>query len=124
LSNDPDTSDAKIAGQAAPNPDKYGDKLVKYIPAEVIAFYVSVYALVQQRGIGAQVLVLVVCLLGLIGYLIMRDDGPHSIRVYSYVLAVVAFLATKILHALPCSAQLIWLSTFGQHSSNHDNEKA
>ena len=79
--------------QPASPPDRYGDKLVKYIPAEVIGFYVSVYALVQQKGIWAQVLILVVCLFGTIGYLLMRADPAHPPRMYFYVLAVVAFLA-------------------------------
>lgn len=90
------------AGGAAPPTtakDNYGDKLVKYIPAEVIAFYVPAYALIKgadDLGDGAKLLVLGLCLVGTLGYLYIRADKANPPRWYFYVLAVIAFLAWAI----------------------------
>jgi len=85
-------------------PDDYKAKLVKYIPAEVIGFYLPAYALVTKSSPivadtdkpTAQIIVLVVSLLGLIGYLFIRSDKNSPPRIYFYLLAGLAFLAWAI----------------------------
>ena len=87
------------AAPAAPAQDTYGDKLVKYIPAEVIAFFVPAYALVKSAtdpDDWAKILVLVQCILGTVGYLFIRSPKGNPPRWYFYVLAAIAFLAWAI----------------------------
>jgi len=93
------------ADPAAQAPDDYKAKLVKYIPAEVIGFYLPAYALVTKSSpvvadtdnqSTAQIIVLVVSLLGLIGYLFIRSDKNSPPRIYFYVLAGLAFVAWAI----------------------------
>ena len=76
--------------------DGFGDKLVKYIPAEVIAFYVSGYILAGQLGKAAQWVVLAACLLGTAAYLFVRADKVNPPRWYFYVLAIISFLAWAV----------------------------
>lgn len=81
--------------------DSYGDKLVKYIPAEVIGFYVPAYALAKQvgtqgngaQGNWAQWVVLALCTLGTVGYLFVRANQEKPPRWYFYLLSSLAFLA-------------------------------
>jgi hypothetical protein len=80
------------ARAAVESPDKVGDKLVKYIPAEVIAFYVPVYAYVQARPDWAKWLVLGLAVVGTLGYLYVRSEKANPPRWFFYVLAVLAFI--------------------------------
>ncbi len=77
--------------------DEFGDKLVKYIPAEVIAFFLPAYALAKSAdpaGLAWLPYALVVVAgLGLVGYLLIRAPKDNPPRWYFYVLSVVAFLA-------------------------------
>jgi hypothetical protein len=85
-------------------PDDYKAKLVKYVPAEVIAFYIPAYALASKsgsvaagsRGETAQIVVIIISILGLIGYLFLRSDKSSPPRPYFYLLSVLAFLAWAI----------------------------
>ena len=86
---------APSTGEAAKE-DTFGDKLVKYIPAEVIAFYVSGYVLAGQVGETAQWVVLFVCLLGTPAYLFVRADKVKPPRWYFYLLAMGSFWAWAV----------------------------
>jgi hypothetical protein len=77
-----------------PEEDDYSSKLVKYIPGEVIAFFVPAYALAAQvPELWARWLVLVLCVLGTVGYLFARASKEKPPRWYFYVLALLSFLA-------------------------------
>jgi uncharacterized membrane protein AbrB (regulator of aidB expression) len=94
----------KVAGVAADaedqqQPDDYGDKLVKYIPAEVIAFFLPAYALAAKLNnfsdrIGW--LLVGIAVLGTVGYLLVKADKTKPPRWYFYLLAVLAFLGWAI----------------------------
>ena len=88
--------------------DGFGDKLVKYIPAEVIAFYVSGYILAGQLGKAAQWTVLVACLLGTAAYLFVRADKVNPPRWYFYVLAIISFLAWAVGTSTAGADLLMW----------------
>lgn len=81
------------AGGSAPPADELSEKLLKYIPGEVIAFYVPVYALVPKEARAGLVTVLAVAAAGTVGYLFARADKASPPRFYFYILAVVSFLA-------------------------------
>jgi hypothetical protein len=68
------------------------DKLVKYIPGEVIGFYVLAYAYVQVGPDWAQWLVLGLAVVGTPAYLFARSDSTNPPRWFYYVLAVLAFV--------------------------------
>ncbi|MEO6196102.1 MAG: hypothetical protein ABIS20_24035 [Thermoanaerobaculia bacterium] len=77
--------------------DSYADKLVKYIPAEVIGFFIPAYALATQvSGHWAQWLVLGLCALGTVGYLMIKAPKDAPPRWYFYILALLSFLAWAI----------------------------
>ena len=86
--------------------DKYADKLLKYIPAEVIAFYTPIYAYVKSNvGDPADpavlaplplAFVLIISIVGVLGYLVVRRDPKTPPRWYFYALAAVAFVAWAI----------------------------
>ena len=73
--------------------DGFGDKLLKYIPAEVIAFYVTGYVLAGMVNELVQWVVLVSGFLGTAGYLIARADTAKPPKWYFYLLAAASFLA-------------------------------
>lgn len=105
---------APDAPQETPKEDNYADKLVKYIPAEVIGFFVPTYALATQvSGHWAQWLVLGLCALGTVGYLIIRAPKDAPPRLYFYVLALLSFFAW----AIGTSDALIDLLRFGDQNS-------
>ena len=74
-------------------PDGYADKLVKYIPGEVTAFYIPAYALASDFGKGAIYFTLVVCVLGMLVYLSLSADKERKPRKYFYLLSIIAFAA-------------------------------
>lgn len=82
--------------------DNYSDKLVKYIPAEVIAFYLPMYTYVLSSVTvnGAVTsktplfVVLLISLLGVVGYMYVRRSPTTNW--YFYALSAVAFLAWAI----------------------------
>lgn len=85
-----------VRATAAEDQDKYGDKLVKYVPAEVIAFFVPTYAIANEQEEWARWLVLILGVIGTLGYLFVRSDASNPSRSYFYTLAAVAFLAWAI----------------------------
>lgn len=76
-------------------PDEWGDKIVKYIPAEVLAFYIPAWALVETQSLGSW-FVFFVGLFGTIAYLLVRADRANPPRWYFYALAAAAFIAWVI----------------------------
>jgi hypothetical protein len=102
----------KATGQTT---DDWGDKLVKYIPAEVLAFFIPAYAVVETAGPIGPWIVFALALAGNIAYLIARADRADPPRWYFYVLAGIAFGAWAIgtttvgavlLHLPPWSAEI------------------
>lgn len=104
-------------GQPAPEdaapPDPFPVKLVKYVPAEVIAFFAPAYAVATPKvpadqpitatatGVpavdhSAQWIVFGVALLGLLLYLFLRGSKDQPPRWYFYVLGAVSFVAWAI----------------------------
>lgn len=85
------------AGRALGQPvDEWGDKLVKYVPAEVLAFYIPAWALVETATPLGQWLVFAISLVGTVAYLMARADRADPPRPYFYVLAALAFIAWAI----------------------------
>jgi hypothetical protein len=74
-------------------PDGLPEKLVKYVPAETLAFFVAVSAAV---GSEHEIWLIAVCLVAALGtpaYLwITAPTGSTAPRSYFYVLALVAFV--------------------------------
>lgn len=76
--------------------DDYGVKLAKYVPAEVLAFFLPTTALAGDR----KDYILAICVIGLIGTLLYLGVAAYREKDLSkrplphfYVLAVVAFVA-------------------------------
>lgn len=84
---------AAAAGGAQSKPDELSEKLLKYIPGEVLAFFVPVYALVPKEPKWGLWAVLVVGAVGGVGYLFAQADKAAPPRFYFYLLSIVAFLA-------------------------------
>jgi hypothetical protein len=70
--------------------------LTKYIPGEVIAFFLPAYSLVQPEGRTMQWLTLVIGMVGAVIYLVARTDRQTPPRWYFYVLSGLAFPAWAI----------------------------
>ena len=81
--------DAKETGAA---PDRYAEKLVKYVPAEVIAFYLPAYAYVQTAGNVTKWTVFGLGALGTVVYLLIRSEWSRLPHWYFFVLGVVAYV--------------------------------
>ncbi len=88
----PQVDSGSRSGAATPG-DTYEDKLLKYVPVEVVAFYAVVYASVQQEADWLKWLILALGVFGTVGYLAARSDRSRPPRWYFYVLSVIAFLA-------------------------------
>lgn len=84
---------ARDAGRAV---DEWGDKLVKYIPAEVLAFYIPAYALVEANAPLGPWIVFGLGLVGTVAYLVARADRADPPRWYFYLLSAIAFIAWSI----------------------------
>lgn len=76
--------------------DGFEGKLLKYIPAEVIAFYVSVYVMADRLGHTAKWGVLIAGLFGTGAYLFIRADKAKPPKWFFYVLAMVSFFAWAV----------------------------
>jgi hypothetical protein len=86
---------APTAPAATPEkPDSYSEKLLKYIPAEVIAFFLPAYALVQDpsKPKAYKWLALGFGLVGTLGYLKARADQENPPRWYFYILSAFSFM--------------------------------
>lgn len=71
-------------------PDTFPDKLTKYVPAEVVAFYAPLYA--TLTGYAARVVVFAAAVVGLLAYLWLRAPKDAPPRWYFYVLGIVSFV--------------------------------
>lgn len=87
--------------------DDYGDKLVKYIPGEVLAFFLPAWALFANEGTSEaestmtwRWIVFFVALVATVGYLLLRapkqGETPAPPPWYFYVLSALAFVAWAI----------------------------
>ena len=76
--------------------DDYASKLLKYIPAEVIAFYAPAYALTIDNKIAwLQILFLFVGAGGTVGYLFVRHKRENPVEIkpfYFFALGLISFL--------------------------------
>jgi hypothetical protein len=88
-------SSERFAADAGPSPDGFPEKLAKYVPAEVLAFYVPALAIGGVRqDVQALLLVTVVAAVGVVGYLawsarsLPAENRPPT---WFYMLALVAF---------------------------------
>jgi hypothetical protein len=84
------------AKDAVPKADSLTEKLLKYIPAEVIAFYLSAYVLAGQWGEPARWAVLAAGFVGTATYLFASADKENPPHWYFYLLAMLSFLAWAI----------------------------
>jgi len=103
--NIPEGADRRFSAEPAPMPDRriaftaagapadtYASKLVKYVPAEVIAFYVPAYALMGKTAAGAAA-TLAVGAIATFAYLEWQARREDQKQPWSfYALAVLAFL--------------------------------
>ena len=93
------TAEKLRSEEAQEKGDNYSDKLVKYVPAETLAFFVPAAAYVGQDRQALLIAVVVIAVLGTAGYLFKRSRSlPLKQRptwIY-YVLAVIAFLCWAI----------------------------
>jgi predicted membrane channel-forming protein YqfA (hemolysin III family) len=99
---------------AASGGDSFPERLVKYVPAETLAFFVPVAALLGGDHQAWLIVALVVGVFGTFGYLLQMtpkeaDDRP---RPHYYVLACLAFLSWAI-GTTPAVADLIHLDQTG-----------
>jgi len=89
------------AGLAAPQaaapqpPTGFPEKLVKYVPGEVIAFYYPVYSAVGSNLLY-QWIMFCLGLFGTIGYLYVFSNRTQPPRCYFYLLAAVAFIGWAV----------------------------
>ncbi|WP_455377297.1 hypothetical protein [Petrachloros mirabilis] len=82
--------------------DGIPEKLVKYIPAETVAFFVAVYPLFADKPDQDVVLkpyqvgVLILGIVGTLLYFYARSDKTKPPRLYFYLFVIVAFLGWAI----------------------------
>jgi hypothetical protein len=78
--------------------DDYPTKLVKYVPAEVVSFFLVTTSLFSDRE-PILIVTLIACLAGTPLYLYLaslRVEPLNRPRLYSYVLALIAFAAWAV----------------------------
>lgn len=102
------------AAAAGGGGDSFPERLVKYVPAETLAFFVPVAALLGDGHRPLLIVAVVVGLIGTVGYLMQTapsepDERP---RIHYYVLACLAFLSWAI-GTTPSVADLIHLDHTG-----------
>jgi hypothetical protein len=105
------------ARETAQEPSVVGDslpeKLVKYVPAETLAFFVPLAAAIGTENRAVLIAVVVIAAVGTVGYLWWAARAlPPEQRplVHFYVLAVIAFACWAIATA-PNLAQLLGIDT-------------
>jgi len=94
--------------------DAFAERLVKYVPAETLAFFVPAAALLGTGHRPWLIVALVIGVLGTAGYLLQATpkDPDERPRPHYYVLACVAFLSWAI-GTTPAVAALIHLDQTG-----------
>ena len=81
------------AGAAEPEPDGLPEKLVKYVPAETVAFFVAVSAAVGTQHEGWLIALFIIGALGTPAYLwAVAPSGSAAPHPYFYALAIIAFV--------------------------------
>jgi len=90
-------ADERPAAPAAPptQEDGYVDKLIKYVPAEVVAVFAPLSAVLASRR-GLLIILALACLLATPGYLFLTaQNKPADLKPlpHYYVLATIAFAA-------------------------------
>lgn len=86
-------------GQENEVPDDYSSKLVKYIPAEVLAFFVSLYPLIPKEEAGynwVRYLAVFLGVFGTIAYFYIRRDQKNPPKWFFYMLSAFSFLIWAI----------------------------
>lgn len=90
-------STAASASTAQPlSADGMAEKIVKYVPAEVLAFYAPAYALIPEGDLLLRRIVLGAGLIGTVVYLLAARPKSAGPPAYFYVLAAIAFLAWAV----------------------------
>ena len=84
------------SSQGAVRPDTLPEKIAKYVPAEVLAFFIPTYALLPEGDIGLRWTVLVIGLIGTVVYLMVSRPADAQPRSFFYVLAAISYLAWAI----------------------------
>ena len=102
---------------AAPQPDAdgYKEKLVKYVPAEVIAFFTPITAFIGAGEDGLLIVALVAGVVGTVAYIYRQNQkipAEKQAPVWSYLLAIWAFLAWGLATS-PVTADVLGLSLKG-----------
>jgi hypothetical protein len=90
------TETATVAGGRVTRsepPDGYGDRLVKYIPAEVLAFFLAAAA---QSGSDNTFLIVALVVAAGATPIFLYNRSPGGLRWYSIGLAVLAFCAWAV----------------------------
>lgn len=82
-----------VEPDAPARPDAYPEKLVKYVPAEVVAFYVPAYTMAPDERMFLKWAILLMAAVGTVGYLRLQAPDAIPPRWYFYVLSLVAFFA-------------------------------
>ncbi len=81
--------------ESAAQGDSFPERLVKYVPAETLAFFVPASAAIGQSRKGLLITVIVVATIGTMGYLWLNSRGLEDKKKplpHFYVLAALAFL--------------------------------
>lgn len=98
------------AGAApSPKPDEYAEKLLKYVPAEVIAFFIPATATADANDHALLVVIFVVAAIGALGYLYRASlsvPADKRGKWWSYPLALAAFTAWA-LGTSPATADVV-----------------
>jgi hypothetical protein len=92
LDADSPAADLAGAGAGGGKGDGLPEKLVKYVPAESLAFFVPISAAIGTSDEAWLIAVAIVALLGTPLYLwVAAPSGPTAPRPHFYLLAVIAF---------------------------------
>ena len=102
------------ADSATAGGDSFPERLVKYVPAETLAFFVPIAALLGDDHRPWLIAALAVGVLGTVGYLLQTApaDPDERPRPHYYVLACLAFLSWAI-GTTPAVAALIHIDQTG-----------
>lgn len=100
---------AAAPGGQAENPDDYKTKLLKYIPGEVLAFFIPATAAIGSDEEGWLIAAFIVGAAGTILYLLMENrkvEQGKQAKPWSYLLALAAFTVWALATS-PATANVI-----------------
>ena len=89
----------KLRGAGDAQPDGFPQKLIKYVPAEVLAFFVPATAALGPTREGLLWVAVAVAVIGTPGYLFLQSRAlspAEQPRLAFYALAVIAFLCWAV----------------------------